>query len=134
MSQNMNNDLLRGRWFIDLDWYERNKCSFLTLARSSLCIKCRKRVKWETEAAEIFETVAVCCAKAPEFITKNTPILTCVLRIFLANRNQPLELDEIAEELKKRCGIFISPEALYRILISDRYYGLHPVGEEVKLK
>ncbi len=131
----MNNDLLYQRWCIDLDWYKRNNCSFLTLAQSALCLTCRKQLKSEDKASEILEMVAICCSKKAHFITRNMPVLASLFRIFLKNRNQPLTLEGIARELGRCRGdkVNFSPEVLYRLLISDRYYGLQPVLEEVKL-
>ena len=125
----MNNGQLHQRWCIDLDWYQKNNCSLFLLAQSCLCPRCQKRLKRETEATELIQAITSCCSKSADFITPSMPILASIFRLFLANGNQPLDLEELASKLSERRGNTYanSPEALYRILKSDRHYGLRVV-------
>ena len=55
-----------------------------------------------------------------------------IFRLFLANGNQPLDLEELGEKLRKLRGEGVyptSPAVLSRILESDCYYGLRQVQE-----
>ena len=118
------------RWFIDLDWHQQNNRSFLTLAQGCLCPKCQKRRKGEISAADLLATVKKCCSKTPDFITGKLPILESIFRLFLANGNQPLDLEELGRQLSEWRGgdtYRTSVEILSRLFASDQYYGLRPV-------
>jgi len=121
------------RWFIDLDWYQQNNRSFFALTQNCLCPKCQKKLKGEISAADLLTTVKDCCSKAPDFITGRLPILESIFRLFLANGNQPLNLEELERQLNEwREGdtYRTSAEILSRLLSSDQYYGLRQVPVE----
>ncbi|MCK4368783.1 MAG: hypothetical protein KAV68_03860 [Dehalococcoidales bacterium] len=129
----MTNDQPVGRWFIDLDWLEQNNRSFLVLARGCLCPKCRERLgegKGEISAADLLANIRDCCSQTPGFITDRLPILESVFRLFLANGNQPLDLEELGEQLSEWRGDTrrTSVEVLSRLLKNERYYGLRQVA------
>jgi hypothetical protein len=119
-----------GRWFIDLDWLERNNRSFAVLARSCLCHACHQRFWGGGEAisaAGIISSVKGCCSQSPEFITGRLPVLESVFRLLLANGNQPLGLAELEKRLAERRGDAphrTPTESLVRLLENDSYYGL----------
>ena len=125
----------RLRWFIDLDWFPRNNRSFATLARDRLCPACRERL--EAEATEVTDsqliaTIRDCCAKTPGFISSELPILESVFRLFLVTGNQPLDLEQLSQQLDEQLGgdsYRTSPDILSRLLGSDRYYGLRQFQE-----
>lgn len=78
---------------------------------------------------DLLAVMGECCSKAPDFITPNLPILEIVFRIFLANGNQPLTLEEIERQLVQKLAAAdrphpISLETLQRMLDNDSYYGL----------
>ena len=131
--EDINPEQVRPRWFIDLDWYQLNDRSFFTLARSCLCPKCRQQLKVEEEeipAADLFTAIKGCCSKEPGFITGELPILESIFRLFLANGNQPLDLQELGKALSEQRGgdtYRTSVEILSRLLKSDQYYGLRQV-------
>ena len=118
----------RLRWFIDLDWYQQSNRSFPALAQHCLCPKCRERLKeGELSPADLFSAIRDCCSQTKDFVTGNLPVLEGIFRLFLANGNQPLDLEELGEQLRKWRGEGIyptSPEVLSRVLESDCYYGL----------
>jgi hypothetical protein len=98
------------RWFIDLDWFPQNGRSFSALAWERLCPACRQRL-----------------TAPPGFIHGGLPVLESVFRLFLANGNQPLDLEELSWELSEQRaggGYRTSPQVLSRLLENDRYYGL----------
>lgn len=131
--EDINTDQVRLRWFIDLDWYQLDNRSFSTVAQSSLCPKCYERLKTsegEIPAADLLSTIKDCCSKAPGFITGELPILESVFRLFLANGNQPFDLEELSKQLSERRGgdtYRTSVEILSRLISSDQYYGLRQV-------
>jgi hypothetical protein len=118
------------QWFIDLDWFPQSNRSFFALARECLCPACRQRFASppaEITAGDLVAAISDCCSKKAEFMPDDLPILESVFRLFLANRNRPLELGELARELAKRRaggGFRTSPQVLSRLLKNDRYYGL----------
>jgi hypothetical protein len=121
-------------WFIDLDWLGQNNRSFSALARGCLCPKCRQRLekaKKPFSPAEIINHIRDCCSKTPEFFIGRSPVLESVFRIFLANGNRPLSLEELSRQLaERRSGApqRISPEVLFHLLRNERYYGLRQIG------
>jgi len=84
----------------------------------------------EVPAADLLITIKDCCSNTPDFITGELPILESIFRLFLANGNQPLDLEELAKQLSERRGgdsYRTSTEILSCLLASDRYYGLKQV-------
>ena len=122
-------------WFIDLDWFPRNNRSFAALAWDCLCPACRERLKAgqeEITATDLVATLRDCCSKTPGFINGELPIRESIFHLFLANGNQPLDLEELSRQLSEWRGgdsYRTSPEILSRLLESDRYYGLRQVEE-----
>jgi len=133
--EDMDTDQIKPRWFIDFDGYWRDNRSLLTLAQGCLCPKCRERLKigrGEISAADLVASIRDCCSKTPGFITGELPVLESIFRLFLANGNQPLDLEELGERLNEWRGedtYHTSAEILPRLLKSDRYYGLRPVTD-----
>ncbi len=120
------------RWFIDLDWHQQNSRSFFVLAQDCLCPKCQERLTGEISAADLLTTIKDCCSKAPNFITGKLPILESIFRLFLANGNQPLDLEELGKQLSEWRGgdtYRTSAEILSRLLASDQYYGLRQINK-----
>ena len=117
-------------WSIAPDWFQQNNRSISTLIQDYLCPKCAKQLSVEGKENPpdaLLSTIRDCCSHVPDFITDRLPILESVFRLFLANGNQPLELEELGNQLSELRGGDIyrtSPEILVRILKNDRYYGL----------
>ena len=126
-------DQVKPRWFIELDWYQQNNRSFWALAEECLCSNCDERLKkGETSAADLLSTIKDCCSKTPGFITPRLPILESVFRLFLANGNQPLNLEELGNQLSELRGgdtYRTSAEILSHLLKNDRYYGFRQVED-----
>ena len=130
--ENLSTDQASQRWFIDLDWYQSNNRSFLTLAQRCLCPKCREQVKEEMSAADLLTNIKDCCSKTPDFITDELPILESIFRLFLANGNKPLDVEELGKKLitwRRGDTPRTSPKILTRLLESDQYYGLREVKD-----
>ena len=127
-NQYINTDQIRPRWFVDLDWYQKNNRSLLALAQGCLCLRCCEQLQeGEISAADLLTTIKDCCSKTPDFITARLPILERIFRLFLANGNQPLDVEELGKQLTDWCGEEThrtSAEILSRLLESDQYYGL----------
>lgn len=122
-------------WCIALDWFPQNNRSISASVQGYLCPKCAKQLsaKGKENAPDtLMATVQDCCSHAPDFITSQSPILDSVFRLFLANGNQPLELEELGNQLSELRGgdpYRTSPAILFRILKNDQYYGLQETTE-----
>ncbi len=131
--EDIDTDQSRPRWFIDLDWYQQNNRSLFLIVSSYLCPKCRERVKAKKRnisAADLLSTIKDCCSETPDFITSRLSIMESVFRLFLANGNQPLDLEELGKQLSERRDgdtYRTSSRILSRLLDSDQYYGLRQV-------
>ncbi len=137
--EDINTDQPRPRWFIDLEWYQQSNRSFSALAEPCLCPKCSKQLEiaeGRTASADLLSTIKDCCSKTPAFITRELPILESIFRLFLANGNQPLDLEELGKQLSEwRSGdtYCTSAEILSRLLRRDEHYGLRQVPESGEL-
>lgn len=128
MSEDITAKQIGPGWFIDLDWYQKSHRSFLAMAQSCLCAKCRDKLKGDAPAAELVATIKDCCSRTPGFISRELPVLESIFRLLLANGNQPLDLEELGRQLSEWRGntYRTSPQVLSRLLKSDHYYGLRP--------
>jgi len=132
VDEDITTEQVRPGWFINLDWFQQNDRSFSALAQGCLCPKCQERLRGEISAADLLTTIKDCCSKTPGFITSELPILECIFRLFLANGNQPLALEELGRQLNDWRGgdtYRTSAEILSRLLKRDQYYGLRQVSD-----
>ncbi len=130
--ENLTTEQVKQRWFIDLDWYQQNNRSFLALAQRYLCPKCREQLKGEMAAGDLLTAIKDCCSQTPGFITGELPILDSIFRLFLANGNQPLDVEALGTQLSEWRGgdtYRTSPEILSRLLNNDQFYGLREVKD-----
>lgn len=122
-------------WAINLEWFQQNRRSISVLITDYLCPKCVKQFSAETKGRSpeaLMSTIKNCCSQAPDFVNDRLPILEGIFRLFLSNGNQPLDLEEMGNQLSQLRGgdsYRTSPEALSRLLKSDRYYGLQEIQQ-----
>ncbi|HEX5414607.1 MAG TPA: hypothetical protein VFZ25_03000 [Chloroflexota bacterium] len=140
----------KARYYIDERWFTENNKSFRTFAQARMCPQCRKKLGTEVQervptvdarSRVIYEVRAVPfgsnptseirkhCSKESGYITAETPLLEALFRVFLANGNQPIDAEQIQEQLatyvppsEKPNGY--RPELLTRVLESPNNYGL----------
>ena len=127
--ESLNSDPVTSRWRIDLDWYQRHNRSFVSMALGYLCPKCSGKLKGKNiSVTGLLSKLKECRAKSKDFITAGLPITESIYRLFLANGNQPLNLEEVGERLSRvesgdTYRITPTPEILKSLLESDQYYG-----------
>lgn len=133
--EEVTDELPKERWAIALDWFQQNNRSISVLMENYLCPNCAKKFSTggkEHSPKALMSTIKSCCSRNPTFINERLPILESIFRLFLSKGNQPLDLEELGNQLSQSRGgdpYRTSPEALSRLLKSDRYYGFQEVKE-----
>jgi hypothetical protein len=130
----MHRDGSQYRYHIDTTWFNDQERSFTMLASSRLCQASKKKKPPKSESA-LLSTIKQCCSKRDDYIAPNMPLLEMVFRLFLANSNQPLTLEQIQERIEQRLSESAEPRdlsvsKLKRIIDNDRYYGLRPAAAD----
>ncbi|MBI2846895.1 MAG: hypothetical protein HYX82_03340 [Chloroflexi bacterium] len=120
-------------YIIDLERFEANNRSFLSVTRSRMCPMHRGEAtsvgaKGAKAGDYIFKTIGECCSKAEDFLPRRLPIREAVFRLLLANRNKPINPIEIEEKLREwwredADSRDLSPQLLVRLLDSSEFYG-----------
>jgi hypothetical protein len=131
---------LKTKFHIDFDWWERESREFRVYLTSHLCPEHQAAFAdyvggevidvVDSETAEVRKedgiqhTLRTHCSQLPEFITSHTSLVDAVFRVFIANGNQPLSPEELAD----RIGRPGQAGTLLRTLSGARVYkGLRPV-------
>lgn len=122
---------------IDYDWWKEHDRSWRVNLRSCLCeehqamyadLSGDEKVDWiDSETAEVqrvdgLQHILIShCAKQEQFITEHTTLTEALFRTFLANGNQPLTPDELAELLDRQ------PTKILQTVSGTRVYkGIRP--------
>lgn len=104
---------LETSFHIDFDWWKENDSNWRIFLQSYLCEKHQEIFKdhdedvvidaVDPETGEVKQVDGLLyqlmnhCAKQPEFINDNMPLIAKVFRIFLANGNKPLNSQQLSE-------------------------------------
>jgi hypothetical protein len=133
---------LQTRFHIDFEWWDRETQAFRVYLMGHLCAEHRAtfdpeapvelldRVDMETGQVTPIDRVQYIlgahCARQPGFITPQMPLVDAVFRVFVANGNQPLSPEELAEKIQRPHHA----QTILRTLAGQRvYWGLRPVME-----
>jgi hypothetical protein len=125
------------QFHIDYDWWQRADRELRVYLQSHLCTEHQAvyvasnspdLVDWiDPDTAEVRRvdglqhTLRSHCAGMPGYLTEHTSLVDAVFRVFLANGNQPLSPDELAERIHR------SADTILRTLAGQRVYkGLRP--------
>jgi len=120
-------------WAIDLTLLEANQRSFTAMSKDGLCEKCRKKLrvnKREVPGNDLIKAISSCCSREEEFITPYLPLQESMFRVFLANGNKPMTLEQLGQQLNDRRGIdayLVSSSVLLRLLKTGTVYGFSQV-------
>jgi len=142
------------RYFIDQSWYKTAGRSFSAMALSRVCASCKSKLGTEKEervpvanpqtgkvtfelrkvtyGANPLVVIRDCCSSAKDYTTPHMPIMEIVFRIFLANANQPLTLEELRQQIEERANVsqsgrYVTAQTLERLIKDDRFYGIRPI-------
>ncbi len=141
-------------YYIDLSWFEENGLSFEDVVRARMCDSCQAKVGTDVEErAQVFDkssgrpkfevqrttygsdpmkTIREHCSHAKNYVHRDMTTLEAIFRIFLANDNRPMRLDEVRDQLAEWCPgggcqwLLLPIELVDRLVQNDRYYGLRP--------
>lgn len=138
------------RYYIDEKWFTVHNKSFRAVAQTRMCPSCRKKLGTEVQervptvdgrgrvvyemrsvpfASNPLSEIRKHCSKENGYLTAETPLLEALFRVFLANGNQPIDLDTIGEQLTAYTTSSERPRAynselLAKMLFSNNSYGL----------
>jgi hypothetical protein len=131
---------LKTKFHIDFDWWERESREFRVYLASHLCPE-HKAAFADAEGTDVVDVVDAetaevrkedgiqhllrsHCSRQPDFITPHTSLVDAVFRVYIANGNQPLSPEELAD----RIGRPGQANTILRTLSGGRVYkGLRPV-------
>jgi hypothetical protein len=121
------------RYFVSLDKLKELNRAFSQIAQNKLCPLCKDKYASEIEEMSLedfFEIIKNCCSKQEDFFDSKLPLVDMIFRLFLANGNEPLSLEEIEEKLREVVGSSrnVSTWALKRIIEADKYYGIDKIA------
>ncbi len=137
------------RYFIDERWYTDHNKSFRAVALTRMCSSCRRKLGTEVQeriptvdsrgrvvfemrsvpfASNPLSVIRADCSKQRDYITPETPLAEAIFRVFLANSNQPTDVDGIREQLASYISLAsrphgYAPELITAILENDQTYG-----------
>lgn len=126
------------RFHVDFNWWGQSDRDWRVYLQNLLCHEHRK-VFANFQASEMVDSVdpetaevqrvdglqhilITHCSREPGFITDRTTLVDAVFRVFLANSNEPLSVQELADKLNR------SPEVILKTFSSGQVYkGIRPV-------
>jgi hypothetical protein len=131
---------LNTRFHIDFGWWSRSDRDWRVHLQNLLCsehqrsfqgLQGSEMVDWvDPETAEVQSVdglqhiLITHCAREPGFITERTALVDAIFRIFLANGNEPMTVQELAEYLRR------PPLTVLKLLSSGQAYrGLRPLPD-----
>jgi len=131
---------LQTKFHIDLGFWDRESRDWRVYLMSHLCPEHKEAFAdfadgelidyVDADTAEVQpvdamqHTLRTHCAQLPEFLTQHTSLVDAVFRVFIANGNQPLTPEELAEKIRRPGQGY----TILRTLSGPRVYkGLRPV-------
>lgn len=125
---------------IDFEWWQKHDRAWRVHLRSCLCPEHQEayadftddeEVDWiDPQTAEVqkvdgLQHILIShCAKEEKFITKQTSLTEAIFRVFLANGNQPMTPNELAEKIDRPASVILKTIAGRRV-----YKGIRPVRQ-----
>ena len=131
-------------YVIDPEWYVVRRQSLAHVVGQRRCGSCdlsgtkktRRRKGPPSEGWQAqMQAVAACCSDKPGYILWQTPVLEAVFRTLLANGNEPMNAQELADSirewwLREETSRDISGASLAQLLERQHTYGFAAVGPQ----
>ncbi len=131
---------LNTRFHVDFSWWSQSDRDWRVYLQSLLCpdhqqafidFQDEDMVDWvDPETGEVQRVNGLQhiliqhCAKQPGFITERTALVDALFRLFLANGNEPMTSQELAQQLGR------PPLTILKVLSSGQVYrGMRPIPE-----
>lgn len=125
-------------WHIDFDWWSETDSNWRVFLFDFLCGKHQKDFQGKDDSVKVDavhpETAEVKsvdgflftlmnhCAKQPDFISDAMPLVARIFRIFLANGNQPLSSEQLAEIARRPARTILATLAGPQVYKGIRQY------------
>jgi hypothetical protein len=142
-----------GRFYhADPSWFEENNLSFEDVVRARMCDTCRAKIGQDVEervpvfdkatgrmrfevhqstyGSDPLKCIREHCGRAKNYIHRDMPTLEAIFRIYLANANTPMTLDQVREQLAEWCPgggcqwLLLPSDMVERLVQHDAHYGL----------
>ncbi len=125
------------KYAISLDWFDRNKVSFVDVAVRRACSACKNKLSPEKKhnPQELIKVITEHCGKDKDYIHPQQPVIESIFRLFLATGNKPLTAEEIMMKVNERRAdnpISVSTEALQKLLDGNKLLGIGPAAAKSK--
>jgi len=149
-------------YHIDPSWFAEHGLSFDAVVRARMCETCQAKFGTEVEervpvfdkatgrmqfevrrvnyGSDPLKVIGDHCGRAKSYIHRDLPTLEAIFRIFLANGNEPMTLEQVREQLAEWCPgggcqwLLLPVETVHRLVQNDRHYGLSEVAAASKRK
>jgi hypothetical protein len=121
-------------YHVDPSWFEENALSFDDVVRAPVFDKATGRMRFEvrrtTYGSDPLKCIREHCGRAKNYVHRDMPTLEAIFRIFLANGNTPMTLEQVREQLAEWCPgggcqwLLLPQEMVERLVQNDSHYGL----------
>jgi hypothetical protein len=139
-------------YHVDPSWFVENNLSFEDVVRARMCDSCSGKVGQEVEervpvfdkasgkmrfdvhqttyGSDPLKVIREHCSRAKNYIHRDMPTLEAIFRIYLANNNAPMTLEQVREHLAEWCPgggcqwLLLPHDMVERLVQNDRHYGL----------
>jgi hypothetical protein len=118
------------KFHIDLDWWQKSGRDIRVEVYNALCLESRasvpppeeiRAVDWiDPQTGEVtrvdilWDTLMGHCAHQHDYVTSTMPLTRAILRVLLANGNQPLSATELHQRIRKG-----TPQSILRVLLGS---------------
>ncbi len=128
---------LNTKFHIDYSWWQREDRDLRTYLISHLLPEQRERfeqtkdeatIDWidpktaEVRRVDALQQALVEAARDPQYISEHTTLVDAIFRVFVANDNEPLSPNELAERIHRSSGTILKTLAGAQV-----YKGIRPI-------
>jgi len=126
---------------IDFDWWKAHDSDWRVFLYNLLCEEHQAAYKGQdanvivdfvdpitaevTTVDGLLHTLLNHCARQPDFITRDSSLVSIVFRVFLANNNQPLSPNELSKQINRPANTILTTLSGTTV-----YKGIRPVDKK----